>query len=294
MLRAFFALCALLVAAYAAPPTASSICVYNDAAFVLKWHLKNSDTGAVSGETPAYPVWQTKCLDVSSIPATTEGAALVPVVKAIWGKEITASETILFDTVNASQISYTCKGTTLDFHCDQAPAPPTAGNVTKEIGEFMLGFTEGLGAEIGFTECIQDINATVHVIESIVDFFESGVNLKKLSTIVRAFELIGELVKDIAAAVTACVKDADAFVAKMKNLAAALGGGVLDVIKVVIDEAVHIFRERTEITNDCKGTVTSWRGGDYKDAGKDVGDIVGIILNGLDRGVPISMYKPSA
>ena len=145
----------------------------------------------------------------------------------------------------------------------------------------MLGFAEGLGAEIGFSDCIQDINATVHTIEALVDFFESGINMKSITTIVKAFELIGDLVKDIAAAVTACVKDAEAFAAKMQTLATALSGGVLDVVKVVIDEAVHIFRDRTEITDDCKGTVTSWRGGDFKDAGKDVGDLVGIILEGL-------------
>jgi hypothetical protein len=269
-------------AASAAPPTASSICVYNDAAFVLKWHLKNADTGASSSETNSYPVWQTKCLSAATaIPNTTDGASLVPVVKAVWGKEITPGQTLMFDSINATQITYVCKGTTLDFHCDQQPAPPTAGNVTKKVGEFMLGFAEGLGTEIGFADCIQDINATVHVIESMVDFFESGINWKSLSTVVKAFELIAELLKDVATAVTACVKDAKAFVAKIQDLASALSGNVLSVVKVVIEEAVHIFRERTEITDDCKGCVTSWRGGDYKSAGKDVGDIVGIILNGL-------------
>merc|ERR1711907_40062 len=271
----------LLGLASGTPPTASSVCVYNDAAFVLKWHLEDVDSKSASPESNSYPVWQTKCLQVSSIPNVTQGASVVPVVKAIWGKEIILGQPALYDTVNASVINYICKGTTLDFNCAQGPPPPTAGNVTKKVGDFMLGFTEGLGAKIGFEDCIQDVNATVHVIEAIVDFFETGLNLKKIPAVGKAFELLGELVKDIAAAVTACVKDAEAFVAKMKALAGALSGNVLDVVKVVIDEAVHIWRERTEITDDCKGTATSWRGGDFKGAGKDVGDMVGIILNGL-------------
>eukprot|EP00658_Telonema_sp_P-2_P079230 TRINITY_DN75_c0_g1_i1.p1 TRINITY_DN75_c0_g1~~TRINITY_DN75_c0_g1_i1.p1 ORF type:complete len:291 (+),score=97.93 TRINITY_DN75_c0_g1_i1:187-1059(+) len=271
-----------LALAHAAAPTASSVCIYNDAAFVLKWHLKDTDSGASSSETSAYPVWQTKCLNVKdAMPSASDGAAVVPVIQAVWGKEITASQNLMFDSINATQISYVCKGTTLDFSCQQQPPPPTAGNVTKKVGDFMLGFAEGLGADIGFADCIQDVNATVHVIESLVDMFEGGINWKSLSTIVKAFELLGELIKDIAEAVNVCVKDAQAFVAKMKDLATALSGDVLSILKVVIDEAVHIFRDRVELTNDCKGTVTSWRGGDFKDAGKDVGDIVGIILNGL-------------
>ena len=139
--------------AYAAPPTASTICVYNDAAFVLKWHLTNKDTGASSAETGAYPVLQTQCLSASSF--APDGSAIVPVIKAVWGDEITANEIALVDSANATQITYVCKGTTLDFSCSQQPAPVPLGNVTKEIGEFMLGFVEGLGTQMGFTDCIQ-------------------------------------------------------------------------------------------------------------------------------------------
>ena len=253
-----------------------------DAAFVLKWRLSSLSTSSASGETGTYPVGQTKCLSVASVPGAADGVALAPVVQAILGKEIKASETVLFDSINASQISYVCKGTTLDFACSQAPPPPTAGNVTKEIGEFMLGFTEGLGMQIGFTDCIQDVNKTVSDIEAIVDFFQSGINFRSPTAIARAFELLGGLLKDIAAAITVCVKDVAAFVAKMQSLAAALSGNLASVVKVLVDEAVHIWHDRTEITDDCKMCATSWRAGDFQTAGKSVGDLVGVILNGLD------------
>jgi hypothetical protein len=85
----------------------------------------------------------------------------------------------------------------------------------------------------------------------------------------------------VAAAVMACVKDAKDFVAKIKDVAAALSGNVWSIIKVVIDEAVHIFHERKELTADCKTCASSWRGGDYKGSGNAVGEIVGIIIAGL-------------
>ena len=125
------------------------------------------------------------------------------------------------------------------------------------------------------------INRARFQITTIVDFFENGINGRVVHAIVKAFELLGGMLKDLGQAIAACVKDAQAFAAKMKSVGKALSGDAMAIIKVVIDELVHIFHERAEITADCKTTVTSWRGGDYLSSGKAVGDIVGIIMNGL-------------
>ena len=58
-------------------------------------------------------------------------------------------------------------------------------------------------------------------------------------------------------------------------------------LKIVIEEMVHIFHERKEITDECKSTVTHWRAGDYKGAGTAVGEITGIILGGLEDNIKI-------
>eukprot|EP01065_Artemidia_motanka_P034694 TRINITY_DN423_c0_g1_i4.p1 TRINITY_DN423_c0_g1~~TRINITY_DN423_c0_g1_i4.p1 ORF type:complete len:309 (+),score=121.34 TRINITY_DN423_c0_g1_i4:78-929(+) len=262
--------------------TASTVCVYNAAAFVLKWHLLDADTGASSAETKSYPVGQVKCVSATAAGKNvTAGAALQPVVKAVWGKEITVPTTVMYDPVNASQVTYTCHGTTLDFHCTQGPMPPTAANVSKAVGEFLLGFVEGLGSDIGFEDCLSDLNQTYHDIVAIVDLFEQGFAHKVIPTVVKAFQLVGNMLKDFGAAIQACVKDAEAFAQKVKDLAAALSGNVLAVLKVIAEDAIHVFRERKEITADCKAVSADWRAGDYKGSGDAVGDIVGIILDGL-------------
>merc|ERR1712046_22080 len=87
---------------------------------------------------------------------------------------------------------------------------------------------------------------------------------------------------DVGKAIADCVKEAAAFAAKMSQIGAALSGNVWSIIKVVVDELVHIFHERKELTADCKTVVTAWRGGDYESSGKAVGDIVGIIIGGLE------------
>lgn len=272
----------LLVTALAdaGPVTASTMCVYNDAAFVLKWHLKDSSTSAVSAETKSYPVGQVKCLPLGGLSNVSAGDSVFPVVKAVWGKEIQAASPVLYDTINATQITYVCKGTTLDFHCDQGKMPPTAANVTKAVGEFMLGFVDGLGSEIGFVDCLNDINKTFSDIVAIVEFFESGFHGKSPGAIVKAFELIGDMLKDVGAAITACVKDAEDLATKIKDLASALSGNPVAIIKIIVEDAIHVWRERTEISTDCKTTSADWKAGDYQGSGQAVGKVVGIILGG--------------
>ena len=54
--------------------------------------------------------------------------------------------------------------------------------------------------------------------------------------------------KDIGKAIGDCVKDAVTFVAKIKDLVAALSGDVAAVVKVLVETAVHVFHDRKERT----------------------------------------------
>lgn len=263
------------------PQTASTICVYNDAAFVLDWRLKNVATGAESATVSHYPVGQVKCLSVNSTVGGVAGAAVVPVVHAVLGKTESGASPVLYDPANASQVTYVCKGTTLDFSCVPGPPPPTAADVAKDMGAFLAGFATALGPELGFESCVRDINATYRAVLATVDFFESGINHKTAPSVLKAFELIGGILKDIGEAIVDCVKDAVQLAAKVKAAAAALSGNVLAIIKVVIDDFVHIWHERKEITEDCKTTSADWRAGDFEGAGRAVGNITAIIISGL-------------
>jgi len=270
-----------------AAQTASDVCVFNEAAFVLTWHLKDLDSNTISAETTHYPVGQVHCMSAASLASISNGHAIVPVVHAILGKHVTPSETVIYDGINVSQVTYVCRGTTLDFSCKPGTPPLPAKNVTEDIGKFIIGFREGLGKDIGFADCLQDIKSTYQKIKAIVDFFESGVNHKTPANIAKAFSLIGDMLKEFSTAITVCAKDAVAFAAKLKDLASALGGNVWSIIKTIVKDGVmNIYHERHDLTHDCKATVADWHAGDFVGAGKAVGDIVRIILGGIIREQP--------
>merc|ERR1740121_2771974 len=129
-----------------------------------------------------------------SLGRISTGASIVPVVQALLGKEVTASDTVIYDSGNVSQVTYTCRGTTLDYSCKPGPAPLPAKNVTVDVGEFILGFAEGLGKDIGFADCIDNMNQTYEDIRVMVDFFEHGFKHKAPASIAKAFELIGDMI----------------------------------------------------------------------------------------------------
>ena len=110
---------------------------------------------------------------------------------------------------------------------------------------------------------------------------------KTPSSVIRAFELIGGILVDVGRAIGECVKEAAELAARISTAAKALSGNVLAIIKVVVDEFVHIWQDRKEITDDCKTTAADWRAGDFEGAGAAVGNITKIIIDGLQAEVEV-------
>ncbi|KAL1529437.1 hypothetical protein AB1Y20_000385 [Prymnesium parvum] len=273
-------LAAPALAAPAASQTASHVCVYNDVAAVISFKLRDVQSGAESASTSHFPVWQTKCLPAAAV--GSPGSAIVPVVDAVLGRQVLGNEQVLEDPVSVSSVTYKCKGTTLDYSCEIGAPGPSPGDVAKEVGQFLLGFGKGIALETGFASCVTDVSSVISDIKAIVDFFESGFNSKQISSIVRAFELVGELLKDIGDGISACVSDAKELVQKIKAAATALSGNVLEIVKIVLEDAVRIFHDRKELTTDCKSVSADWKANDFEGSGEALGMVVGIIISDID------------
>merc|ERR1711898_34992 len=152
--------------------------------------------------------------------------------------------------------------------CREEPPPPTAADVAGDMGEFLLGFAESLAPQLGFSDCVSDLNTTYRAVKATVDLFESGINQKNPVAVLKAFELISSVLKDVSAAIKDCSKDAAELAAKVSGASKALKGNAMAIIKVVVDDFIHIWRDRYEITDDCKTTAADWRAGDFEGAGR--------------------------
>eukprot|EP01065_Artemidia_motanka_P000449 TRINITY_DN101_c0_g1_i2.p2 TRINITY_DN101_c0_g1~~TRINITY_DN101_c0_g1_i2.p2 ORF type:complete len:294 (+),score=130.71 TRINITY_DN101_c0_g1_i2:70-951(+) len=284
-MRASLLLGLALAAPAAGDAGASSVCVFNSAAFVLHWHLLDETTGARSSETGSYPVGQVKCISADALTGSvTAGHTLVPQVHAVLGKDWSAASgnKVTYNQSAVGSVTYTCKGTTLSYHCDQGPAPPTAANVTKAIGLFLLGFVDAIGEDIGFATCIADIKKTFQDIGQVASFFENGLKGKDAATIGKGFELIGGLLIDFGKAIIACVSEGSSIAAKFSALGTKVSADPFSVVEVIIKELIYVLAHKDDITTDVKAIPADWKTGDWQSAGHDVGDIVGILIAGLE------------
>ena len=96
---------------------ASQVCVNNSAGFVLNFYFDNLVTGDKSARTDDYPIDQYKCLSIAdALPETTEGDIIMTYVKAIAGVTNSVDTAIQYDST-APTVTFTCKGTTLNYSC---------------------------------------------------------------------------------------------------------------------------------------------------------------------------------
>eukprot|EP01062_Namystynia_karyoxenos_P000556 TRINITY_DN101_c0_g1_i2.p2 TRINITY_DN101_c0_g1~~TRINITY_DN101_c0_g1_i2.p2 ORF type:complete len:322 (+),score=153.94 TRINITY_DN101_c0_g1_i2:87-968(+) len=265
---------------------ASSVCVYNSAAFVLHWHLEDENTGARTDETGSYPVGQVKCLSADALTGSvTAGHVLTPHVHAVLGKDWSAGDgnKVTYNQSAVGSVTYTCKGTILSYSCSQGPPPPTAANVTKAIGLFLLGFVDALGEDIGFGKCIADIKSTFNDIGQVASFFENGVSKKSADPIGKGFLLLGKLLIDFGKAILDCVAEGTALAGKFSALGAKIQADPFSVIEVIVKELIYVLAHKDDITTDCKSLPVDWHAGDWQSSGHDVGDIVGILIAGLEQ-----------
>jgi len=94
----------------------SKICVANDAGFVLRWLAKDLLSGNESASSGNYPIDQTRCMSLSSVPGVKEGDQIMASVKAVWGKTKDVSTPVVYKN-NSLGATFMCTGTTLDFKC---------------------------------------------------------------------------------------------------------------------------------------------------------------------------------
>jgi hypothetical protein len=139
---------------------------------------------------------------------------------------------------------------------------PVGFNANDSV-EFVLGLVEGLGVEYDYSDCIQDV-------ETIVTDLVNGFHSAEQHNFQDFFSALGNAFDTINAALSVCKQ--------------------IEELEKVIDEFKHpkdlvyhagkaLLFHGKEVLGEVDASVTAWKSGDYRAAGKAVGEIVGVLTN---------------
>eukprot|EP01136_Pigoraptor_vietnamica_P018387 Opistho-1_new@5372 len=146
----------------------------------------------------------------------------------------------------------------------------------KDVGLLFEGILAGLVEDVGnITACVGDGEAAFNDFETALTDLKTGFADKDTKAIFAAFKQIGAGVNEFKAALVAC---------GISKLASELTSVVTELeqpegwIKIVVQEAVTIFKNLKEITADCHQASDDWAAQNYEGAGEAIGRIIGLFL----------------
>lgn len=112
-----------------APIPASKICVLNHAAFVLNFDAQNLRTEGWMGKSRNLPVTDKHCLDLKDTVDVKEGDAFQTKIHAVAGKNYQPRRVVEY-SADGFEVTFSCRGTTLNFKCEVIDSVPRKSNVT--------------------------------------------------------------------------------------------------------------------------------------------------------------------
>ncbi|KAL0487137.1 hypothetical protein AKO1_001028 [Acrasis kona] len=142
---------------------------------------------------------------------------------------------------------------------------------------FLKGFLVGASGTFGNAEkCARDYQVIMDDIHFAVDHLSSGFSSKSAGDIGRGIASLGHGAIHVALSYKDC--GAEGFVKSIEKIGKDMAGGPLGLLKVVVKEAINIFSNRKDLTNEFKGLTSKWRGGDYYGSGVEAGRIVATLM----------------
>jgi uncharacterized protein YukE len=167
------------------------------------------------------------------------------------------------------------------------PAAPSAAEqaaeqIAEHVSAFVVAAAEALDAQMGAAgavkQCLGDARAIEADIEATVGDFKAAFNEKSADKLEAAFTTMSKVVSDFASALTKCRSD-PAVAGKVEALAKALKQPH-GLVKVVKGEALTVWRNRKDMTADCKAVYGAFEAkpANFGAAGTAVGKIVAILL----------------
>lgn len=99
------------------PPAVGKICIDNDAGFVLHWDMRDLLSDKQSQDSGSYPIDQSKCMSLETIPDIKDQTIVMCRVHAVAGESKDCADAVIFQANSTETATFRCSGTTLDYSC---------------------------------------------------------------------------------------------------------------------------------------------------------------------------------
>jgi len=163
----------------------------------------------------------------------------------------------------------------------------------EDVIAFLKGVAVGLDVVMGDpTACVRDISNMTSDFNDGVQLIAHGIKTLNVKAVMEGLFAFADGVQKLADAFKACgIEKTAASIAKIVE--EIKDGQVMAFIK---DEVMHIFSHGRELIHLFTDVATEWKSKDFYHAGKDVGEILGILIDQEDEQIvaapaPQDMYK---
>jgi len=146
----------------------------------------------------------------------------------------------------------------------------------KEVLDFLLGVAYGLDVIMGDpTACIGDFETMVSDFNEGVQLIAHGIKSLSVKSVSQGLLAFADGVEKLANSFKDCgiEKTAESII---KIVGEIKSGQVMAFVK---DEVIHIFSHGRDLIHLFKSLASEWKDGDFYEAGKDVGEILGILID---------------
>jgi len=155
----------------------------------------------------------------------------------------------------------------------------------EDVLAFLKGVAYGLDVVMGDpSACIRDITNMTSDFNDGVQLIAHGIKTLSVKSVVEGLFAFADGVEKIADAFKACgiEKTAESIIKVVQEIK---DGQVMAFIK---DEVMHIFAHGRELIDLFKDVAAEWKDKDFYNAGKDVGEILGILIDQDNSQVVVS------
>ncbi|EGC34909.1 hypothetical protein DICPUDRAFT_34230 [Dictyostelium purpureum] len=147
-----------------------------------------------------------------------------------------------------------------------------------EFRDFIIGFAEGIEIAINknSADCFANVRHSFKDFEDSFRLIEEGFQRKSIGALSVGIQKLGAALQEIIRAFDVC--QVPKLIDDIREISEQLKSGTAGIIKLLVKESIIIFRNRRDLTADFRNGVANWKSRNFRDCGRNVGHIIGVLI----------------